>query len=228
MEENDFEQFPEDIGIVETPKQFHQLGILVLDGSGSMQEQAQGGLTKANAVNDAVRELFTRFKVSRVKQNFSFAVVAFDNTATLVTAPTEAAAIDDNGNYDPLSVKGGGTCIFEGLELSEKMANDFLENETDGGVYHSVVILVMTDGMCFDPSKTTSSAENIKNGSNGGKITICTTYFGKIGESNAPAKELLKKVATDPVMGFKEVYDAETLRSFFEKSISAASGVNID
>lgn len=223
---DNFEQFPE-IGPIDTPKQFHQLGIFVLDGSGSMKEQADGGVTKADAVNIAVRDLLTRFKVSRVKQNFSFSIVSFDTSAQLRTPITEASMIDDNDDYNPMNGHGGGTKIFEGLKIAEQQANDFLSQSNSGGVPHSVIILVMTDGACFKPQKTKQTADDIKNGVNGGKITICSTFFGQVGKSDKAAKDLLKDIATDKIMGFKEVYDAETLRTFFEKSISTASGVTI-
>lgn len=223
-----FDQLKDGIGAISTPRQFHQLGILVLDGSQSMADQAQGGVTKADAVNIGVRDLLTRFKVSRVKENFSFSVINFDNNASLMTPPEEVISIDDNGNYNPMNGKGGGTCIFEGLKLAGQIAHDFLAQSEEGGAPHSVVILLMTDGMCFKPQETEAKANEIKTGSDGGKITICTTYFGVVGNTDTEPKELLKRVATDPVLGFKEVYDAETLRSFFERSISSASGVNLD
>lgn len=223
---DNFEQFPE-IGPIDTPKQFHQLGIFVLDGSGSMGGQAQGGVTKADAVNIAVRDLLTRFKVSRVKQNFSFSVVTFDTSAQLRTPITEASSIDDNDDYNPMNGHGGGTNIFEGLKIAEQQANYFLNQADADGVPHSVIILVMTDGACFNPGLTVQTSENIKNGPSGGKVTICSTFFGQVGNSDEGAKNLLRDLATDRVMGFKEVYDADTLRTFFEKSISSASGVTI-
>ena len=39
------------VGKVETPRQFAQLVLPVLDGSGSMTEQAAGNISKAQATN---------------------------------------------------------------------------------------------------------------------------------------------------------------------------------
>ena len=61
-----------------TAPTYKQLAILVLDGSGSMGQQAHGGITKAQAVNRAVRGLFTYFRHSRLAHHFSFAVITFD------------------------------------------------------------------------------------------------------------------------------------------------------
>lgn len=215
------------IGKINTSRQFHQLGIFVLDGSGSMSSQSQNLVSKADAVNIAVRDLLTRFKVSRVKKNFSFAVVPFDTSASLRLATTAADMVDDNGDYNPMINHGGGTYIYEGLLMAEKLANDFLNQAPVGGVPHSAIILLMTDGGCANPSQTLQIANRIKN--EGKQITICTTFFGEVGHTDNTAKELLRDIANDRVMGFKEVYDSETLRTFFEKSISAASGgIQID
>jgi hypothetical protein len=50
---------------VTAPKTWEQLGVLVLDGSGSMSGETTGNTTKAQGVDSAVREMFTRFKASR-------------------------------------------------------------------------------------------------------------------------------------------------------------------
>jgi len=47
------------------PEQFRQLGVLVIDGSGSMQEMTVGGnITKAEATAVATRELFSRLNTT--------------------------------------------------------------------------------------------------------------------------------------------------------------------
>lgn len=222
-----FNQFP-DIGLVETPQQFHQLGIFVLDGSGSMSDKTRGGITKSQAVNEAIRDLLTRFKGSKNKNDFSFAVVTFDHNAQLKKPITPAVDIDDNDNYDPMKGHGGGTDIMKGLAIAQQLAADHMNHYQQGGPPYSVVILLMSDGMDGNSSATLQKTEEIKNGPNGGQTTICTTYFGDIGSSDPLAKDHLKKIATDRIMGFKEVHDAESLRNFFKASISAASGVKID
>ncbi len=216
------------VGKIETPKQFSQLAVSVVDGSGSMTEPAAGNITKAQATNNAIRELFTRFKVSRVARNFTFAVVSFDNQASIRLQPTQVGpSLDDNADYDPTKGHGGGTCIYRALEEAERLVNDFLANAPEGGVPHSAVILVMSDGLCSDPAATKQVADRIKNGPYGAKVTICSTLFATIGNPDPAGEQLLKEIATDPVMGYKTIYDGETLRGFFERSISAASGVQV-
>jgi Mg-chelatase subunit ChlD len=213
------------IGRIETPRQFSQLGLLVADGSGSMTEQAVGNISKAQATNNATRELFTRFKVSRVARNFSFALVTFDSIPQVRLQPTEVGPmLDDNADYNPLNGHGGGTNIYAALEEAEQIVNSYLASAPLGGVPYSVVILIMSDGCCSDPSRTKQVADRIKNGPNGSRIRICSSLFATVGSTDVAGETLLREVASDPVMGYKTVYDGETLRAFFEKSMSAASG----
>jgi Mg-chelatase subunit ChlD len=225
--DNNF-QTPMNIGTISTPKSFDQLGIFIPDGSGSMFDQTVGGIRKADAVNDALRGVFSRFKASRYANNFTFAVVPFDTHATLLTPPTSATVIDDNGNYDPTNGHGNGTFIGCGLKLAEQLANDFLKFNQGEGLAQSVVIVVMSDGMCGEPDKTKQIASRIKQNS---KLTICSTLFSAVGANNSEmnaAEQLLRDIATDPSIGYQTTYDPETLRKFFIKSMSASSGVKIN
>jgi len=213
------------VGRVESPKQFSQLGILIMDGSGSMSESSVGNISKAQATNNATRELLTRMKASRVGKNFTMAVVTFDGSPAIRLQPTDVGpSLDDNGDYNPLNGHGGGTCIYAALETAEKMANDFISAAAAGGVPHSAVILVMSDGCCSAPGRTKKVADRIKNGPHGSRVKICSALFASIGHADAAGETLLREIASDPVMGYKTVYDGETLRTFFERSISAASG----
>ncbi|NOU17734.1 MAG: VWA domain-containing protein [Bacteroidales bacterium] len=209
---------------ISSPQQFHQLGIFVMDGSGSMEELTNGNIKKKDAVNMAIRDVLTRFKVSRKKNNFSFSVVSFDFTASVQTNTTPLKNINENGNYDPIINHGGGTYIHSGLEEAKKIAEAFLSNPTSG-VPHSVIILLLSDGECHQPDITRGVANSIKRME---KMSICTTFLSHAGDKNTAAEELMKEIASDPIIGFKRTYDPETLRNFFESSISRASGVKIN
>lgn len=215
------------IGPIVPPPQFAQLGILVMDGSGSMTEIAEqgGNIQKAQATNSAVRELFTRFKVSRVARNFAFAIITFDDKPDLRMKPVQVDKdLDDNGDYNPLIGHGQGTNIFAALEKAENIANEFIAKAPAGGVRHSVVILVMSDGCCSNPARTRAVADHIKQGPNGSLITICCAFFGSINQQDDEGIKLLKSIASDPILNYKTVYNGATLRDFFERSMSAASG----
>ena len=210
----------------EVPQTFHQLGILVLDGSGSMASPGRQGLTKAQEVEMGMKEMFARFDVSRVKNNFSFACIKFDTTATVTLPPTPFKELDYyNEDFNPLNGKGGGTHIFEGLNEAKKIAEQFLNNAPKDGVKHSVVILLMSDGMCFEPEKSKLIATQIKAEKN---IDIACAYLAEIGGNDIEAidtKNLMQELASDPVSYYATVYDGETLRKFFERSISQSAGI---
>ncbi|WP_145858379.1 vWA domain-containing protein [Pedobacter suwonensis] len=214
------------IGTPVIPRYFHQLGILVLDGSGSMTDKAPMNSTKAKEVNSGVVELFNRLNVSRVKQNFSFACIKFDETATVTLPPTP---FDFNRlmgeDYDPTVGKGGGTQIFEALNEAKKLAENFLNSNPIDGVPHKALILLMSDGMCFQPQTTISVAASLKSNP---KINIACAYFGTVGETTTDAQKVLKEVSTDPATFYTTVYDGEALRAFFERSISQSAGIKID
>lgn len=210
----------------EVPRTFHQLGILVLDGSGSMGATGRQQLTKAQEVELGVKELFTRFDASSKKSNFSFACIKFDTTSTVTLQPTAFQDLNYFGeDFNPLNGKGKGTHIFDALNEAKKLAEDFLANAPSDGLRHSVVILLMSDGLCFQPETTIAVAENIKQNK---QIVIASAYFAEIGNSNSEVndtKNLLQTVATNPVSYYATVYDGEALRKFFESSISQSSGI---
>ena len=214
-------------GRVETPRQFAQLVLPVLDGSGSMTEPGRGGISKAQAANVALRELLTRIKVSAVSQNFTCGVLTFDHAVKERLAPTPVASVDDNDTYDPLAGHGGGTNLFLALEEAERVVDRFLRQAPEGGVPHSAVVLVMSDGCCSRPDVSRSVAQRLKTGPHASRVTIAATLFATVGSVDVAGEALLKEVASDPVRFYKTVYDAETLRNFLLASASAASGAQI-
>lgn len=209
-------------GTVKIPRVFNQLGILVLDGSGSMTENASGMASKAKHVESACYDLFNRMNASRVKQNFSFACIKFDNTPSVSLQPTAFDfSLLMNTNFDPLEGKGGQTYINLALEQAKELAEEFLLSAEEGSVPHKVLILLLSDGMCFEPEKTLSMANELKSNP---KIELATVYFGTIGKNDINAQSLMKEIASDTTR-YSTVYDSEALRNFFERSISQSAGM---
>jgi len=200
-------------------KTFEQLGILVLDGSGSMSEMTAMRESKADAVTKAVNELFTRCKESRNCNNFSFAIVNYDHRSVVKMNPTPVKDVDDQGDYNPMEGLGGATYISKGLEDAEKIAKDFLSQAEEGGLKRSVVIVIMTDGVDMTEAETTSVANRLKKMKD---VEVSGCFFETLGaESNDIQKcaDYLKTLCTDATK-FSMVSDAETLRNFFEASMS--------
>lgn len=207
---------------------FHQLGLFVLDGSGSMSEKssAKGNTIKALEVDQGMNELFNRMKVSRVDQNFSFGVMKFDNRPTVIVEP-QRFVFDEFSKHSYNTRKGqesdcltGGTEIYNALAKAKEYADAFLKDEDI--VPQSVLILLMSDGMCFDPVRTRQIATEIKANP---LVKIASVYMANIGEVDRDAAQLMKDVASDNMT--TTVYDGDTLRSFFERSISQTSGVKV-
>ncbi len=182
-------------------------------------------MTKAQLVNSAVRDLFTRFKASRIKDNFSFAVVTFDGSAKQHTPISSTDEIDDYADYDPMAAHGGGTDIAAGVSQAMQIAKAHLDAYEPGGPEHSAILLVMSDGMDQNASQTKSLVDQIKSSELAGRITIATVLVGLASEaSEEGAAEHLRDLASNPVVYHRTVYNAAALRDFFIKSISASSG----
>lgn len=212
---------PRNVINITPPPTFNQLGILVLDGSGSMKESISDGITKAQAVDTAVREIFGRLRDSKKAKNFSLSVVTFDENAQLHTPVTPATEVDKDGDYDPTENHGGATNIATGLLEAKRVAGEFLRS-APRGVPTSVIIVLMSDGRdgdggIGDPEETRRIAEDIKQNQ---AITICSTYFAGENARVAKEEENLKLLASNPVANYKPAYDIESLRNFFFGSLS--------
>jgi uncharacterized protein YegL len=204
----------ERIGPVRETKAFEQLGILLLDGSGSMASEGETRQSKAAEVSLAVRGLLTRMKGSRRADSFQLAIVTYDHRVTPRLEPTPVADIDDTADYNPLTDHGGETAIGDALEKASSMAVRFLDARQEFG--RSVVIVMYTDGQNNSGKDPVGVAEEIKR--SGKEIKICAAGFGKPEEVDSLT---LQKLVTKP-SGYILAHDGESLRKFFEESIFEA------
>jgi hypothetical protein len=198
-------------------QKFHQLGIFVMDGSYSMNEEAQGNMAKKDAVDKAIRTVISRFKASRKSRNFSFSVIMFGEYATQNIEVTKVDDIDETKDFDPTVNHNQGTLIYKGLEKAEENIKQFFSGVGPDDLPHSAVVVVLSDGECHDPNQTIAVANRIKSIP---KVKICTTFLSKIGKSIPEAEDLMKEVATDSTRDFRKTYDSQTIRDFFENSLS--------
>jgi uncharacterized protein YegL len=209
------------IGGITQPKTFNQLGILVLDGSGSMREgQSTAKISLAQSVSQAVRNTFSRFRQSQLVNNFSFAIVYYDDRAKVEVDITEAKHIDDNRSYDPTVGMGGMTSIAAGLKEAKKLADKFLAVQTEGGIQKTVVILVLSDGLDMTQPETVSVVKSLKQNP---KITVVSCFFETLGgdaDLIQEASAFLQGLSSDPVAGFTKTPDPEKIRTFFIASMS--------
>ncbi len=211
---------------------FNQLGIFVLDGSASMTSNVkQGKMRKADAVNSAVKEVLGRFSpgASKLPHCFWFAAVAFDTTASLLLdfSQTTRDGVDrtgiDDGYYDPQENHGGGTDIGAGLEKAKDVAERWLEQmrneEGDYDLPTSVMIVVLSDGMS-EPDHPRQVADELKSNERIG-IACCFLESDDVSDKEITnATQLLQELCSDPTRLYKTTYDKNSIRDFFEKSVT--------
>ena len=166
----------ERIGPITETKAFEQLGLLVLDGSGSMGEPGISDQPKAEEINHAVRGLMSHLRNSRQRENFHLAVVTYDHRVqTGRLAPTPVTQVDDTADYNPLEGHGGETAIGDALEGAYAVAQAFLNGQSTAS--RSVVIVVMSDGQNNRGKNPIEVAEQIKQ--SGQRITVCAAGYGR-------------------------------------------------
>jgi uncharacterized protein YegL len=204
----------ERIGAITETKRFEQLGILVLDGSPSMQVPGETGAPKTEEVASAVRDLILRMRNSRLRYNFFLSILSYDEKVQGRLPPTPVSEIDETADYSNNSEHGSGTAMGDALEVAGKVANEFLSNQDT--IPRSVVIVLMTDGQNTTGKDPVTVAKAIRN--SGQRIAVCAAGYGKdIDEAG-----LRRLVST--ANSYKHTYNIEELRQFFEASISVVSG----
>ena len=203
---------------------FHQLGILLLDGSNSMNADGDGNRSHAANVNMAVREFLGFFKnKSSIKENFSIAVICFGVNTKIHTNITKLTAIDDFADYTPTNagVDGNGTFIGGAIKAAQEMAVTFLNQPDATNLPHDVRIIVMSDGLDQLPEETIKIATDLKVCS---KVMVCSSLFAVAGNTadfdTKEAKTILSEIASTPNL-YKTTYGEADLRQFFISSMSA-------
>jgi len=205
-----------------TPQTCRQLGILVLEGSGSMSDKVGGKMTKAQTVDRAVKDLLNRLILSEKNKDLSISLITFDQHCRVHTLPTRVTDkkgrnIDADADYDPTHGHGGGSDIAQALKEAHVLAEEFLSSAKAKGVARRVVIGVLSNGVSqTDPL---SVANYIKENPN---ITLYSSLFASKDETHQAleqAREILAQIATSPEH-YVEVHDGETLRDFFIDSVS--------
>jgi uncharacterized protein YegL len=198
-----------------------QLIIFVLDKSPSMSEETLGGVSKIQALANVMKDLLlTRLKRSRIVQNFDIAVVNFADTASVELQTTPLVNLPENFSIQS-STYGSGTNMTQALEEVQRIWTQY--NSIQSELKTSAVALLVTDG---EPNirqgELTDIASNLK--SQG--VTIACCLLPSLDSRQDQARDLMKKIVTDASY-FTEARDAETLRNFFLRSISSATGTKV-
>ncbi|KAA0989280.1 vWA domain-containing protein [Dyadobacter aurulentus] len=218
-----------EVGDVPESRTFHQLGILLLDGSNSMNRIGEKNRRIAENLNHGIREFLTFFKGSSIRNNFSIAAITFGLDAKVYLPATELESIDDYADYDPTTtgVDGDGTFIGAALLHAEHMANEFLIDREGDGLKKTVSIIVFSDGLCQAPDATKEIAERIKKNPD---ISICSTLWTArediANDDVKQAKSVLQDIVTD-IKFYKTSYSEADLRQFFIASLSSQRHKNV-
>lgn len=196
------------LGSMTMTKSFEQLGVLLLDGSGSMRTPGETGNPKAVEVGIAARDLISRLKKSFKRDNLYLSIVMFDQNIEECVITKPVIDIDETADYNPLNNHGGETAIGYALEKAFEISDKFLSETTE--FRRTAVIILMTDGQNSCGCNPLDVANKIK--SCGKPIAINAVGYGKDAEID---KTTLDRIIS--ISGGKTIYpsDQEFLRTFF-------------
>jgi len=201
-------------------KKIEQLGIIVLDGSGSMQEPDSSGATKAASADRAAQDLIRRLQQSRRRDNFFISVITYDDKAIIRLEPTPVTNITQIPSFDPLNGHGGQTNIGGALQKAYEVAKGFLRDESS--FVRCVVIVLMTDGQHNTGQDPETVVSEIKKSEL--PIKIATVGFGT-GDIDVVFLEKIASTTRSDMGGqkmFKLTNNPEELRNFFEASVTTS------
>jgi uncharacterized protein YegL len=194
-----------------------QLGIFVIDGSGSMLDgHVDQSTTFVDAVKIAIKETIKRFKESKKIEYFLFAVIAFGNEAIKALDITAVVDIDPNlefisTDYFENGAGSSSTHISTGLSLALELASSFVQNP-DAVVSRKVEVVLLTDGICHTPEKTKLVAKELKKNP-AFRLHSCHLTTNELDNE---VVALLKEISYT----YAIVYDKGTIRDFFIASTS--------
>ena len=206
-----------------------QLGVAVIDGSGSMglpfaeQDGSLNGVlpvrTKAEVVDRVLRAFVNRMKSSRNAPNFRFAFVSFHHAVTEVRQPRDVVDIPATDSYDPTTHGTGGTAIYTGLEAAADLVETFMRVERGGELPTSAVVVVLSDGdEQTDATRTIAAAQRIRDTPN---TLLASAFFATKGQA-ATGEQLLHAIASETRL-YERVCTVQQLRAFFQASMTATA-----
>ena len=202
-------------------KGYERLGVLILDGSGSMREQHPSGQTKAEAINSTVKEFITALKNHPEEPNLFLSIITYDEDVSLNIPPTPVSNFDPNGDYNPLDGHGGMTAIGDALEKGFEVAYNFLK-ESSGYPRYAIIIL-MTDGKNTtgnDPIEVSNKIhQRVREAELGKKFRrICALGFGDPNDKESLDVDTLKAIVSEDKW-YLQTMDPNEIVSFFLSTV---------
>ena len=209
----------ERINPITESKSFQQLGILVLDGSGTMKDLGETGQTKANEVRSAVRSLIGKLKISTNRNNFYLSIVTYDEDVKIFKEPTQVLDMSENDDYNPLNGHGGLTAIGDALEKASEIAERFYNENTE--YPRSVVIILMTDGKNNEGKDPKQVVEMLKESGKIGMGKIESIRVAGYGKDKQIDDFTLQQLDTHG--NYQRCYTADSLRVFLAESMGVGT-----
>ena len=201
-------------------KTYEQVGVVVVDGSGSMGGmESVSGLRKAESVEKGVAELAERLATSDMADQYALAVVTFDSRVEYPLSPTPVLDLDPTDlQLNLLSRHGGSTAIGDALSQAGRVVEQFLAGEQDG-IPRYGVILLMSDGQSNTGEDPLAVAARLKarfaaSKPHGPELVIATAAYG----DDADAR-MLGQIASAPAY-HRCVESGVELRNFFFRTIT--------
>lgn len=204
-------------------RKYRQCGVFILDASGSMDDpvESAANVTKSVMTGIATRDSLIRFEASSKRSAFDFGYVSFHDSVSHTEPIRPLGDIDTGASFDPTQYGKGGTFIGAGIEEGARMAREYLAQPDAERLPSSAVLLVLSDGECLRADRTREIASAVKADPN---IVIACCFLATKGVSPSPeGTGLLQEICSHPDHYYRLAYDAETIRGFFEDSMTKAT-----
>lgn len=217
---------------VELPRLFYQLVIFILDASDSMTREGVTGNSKGEEIGAQLPQIIERLKLSKNKNCFDLAMIAFSSTTNVFLQPTNMSNLEvDSLELNPCTKVGNyQTFMEEALLKSEQLINKYFLDHKDNS---QALLLLLTDGDLNDFDKCLQIADRIKENSRS-SISSCLFEDKNWNETLAEStldriRQNVKSLASQSLNGerfFVSKIDAEEIRKHMLKSISTISQID--
>ncbi len=195
--------------------QCHQRVVIVLDGSGSMNEN-----NKARDASAATAGLCQELALPVNKDAFEVAVIRFSNSAKVIHPFEPASSL--TGHLQPLKVGflDGATNLTAGLELAHKLLEPAAVAPSAAAIRHiKPLVVVMSDGMHNRGSGPIPAANRLKE-----LADVLAVAFGDDAD-----EEMLQAIATEQLS--VRCRTGAELRGYFAEigrtlTVTRAAGIN--
>jgi hypothetical protein len=180
------------------PRQFNQLVLFLLDGSGSMTFPGETGASKGEETSLEVSKVLTRLSTSENKQCFDVGVYAFANEHRCILETTAVTSTNLSGDFNPCNyIKDWqSTRLSSSLALARAEAIEYVKEHDKPGKPAKAMIIILSDGVIHDfdaASRETSQAKL------DARVFVSSVFFSSAEcspEASGEAQEMLRSLSS--------------------------------